>query len=176
MMSEELDDIERVLDHATWELTDKELRLLGQGDYATPREWMRAAAAAAVKKYQERLASKCGPKPCDTCDAIDKTFCERINTTIGHDRACVRITQWLGQQQGYDKGLEDGLKPDVQWRCHRCGALVGGRSKTSGEAKDDYLGHACACIDFGVDAVGGGGGTGGATFALGTNGQPEGEA
>lgn len=55
--------------------------------------------------YQEclkELASKCGPEPCEDCDEVHGNNYRKscLATT-----PCLKAIQWLGQQQGYAKGL-----------------------------------------------------------------------
>lgn len=80
-----------------WELTPRELG----ADTHIARGHHRAIATTAVKKYQEWLASQCGPDPCrnDNCST------EAEECSVKRD--CPDYQYWLGQQQGYAKGLQE---------------------------------------------------------------------
>lgn len=114
---EELDEIEMELnDHSKelqpWMLTDEEIldvcRLEFKQKGWSPASVNRAIATAAVKKYQEWLAKQCGEKPCEGCK-----IAHGCNDTLGARfidfpfHACGTYAQWLGQQQGYAKGLAE---------------------------------------------------------------------
>lgn len=58
-----------------------------------------AIATAAVKKYQEWLAKQCGEKPCLKCKFYDGG-CVYLTD-------CGSLANYLGQQQGYAKGLQE---------------------------------------------------------------------
>lgn len=100
----ELDDIERVLDHAEkpWMLTDSEI-MEAQGVTGVKMldDKTRAIATAAVKKYQEWLASQCGPNPCIGCEAPGEDACREV---IG---MCSKWYIWHGIQAGLAKGLQE---------------------------------------------------------------------
>lgn len=88
-----------------WELTDEEISqaLLWHHGHVLITESYRRIAAAAVKKYQEWLASKCEEKPCPQCELKDDCIEEESPGW------CVEplYREWLGQQQGYARGLEE---------------------------------------------------------------------
>lgn len=112
-MMEELDDIERVLDHAeTWELTDEEILEASRVDmfnedgivnetqgYLTGRKQV---ATAAIQKYQEWLVKQCGENPCIGCEAPGEDACREV---IG---MCAKWHFWHGTQAGLAKGLAQG--------------------------------------------------------------------
>lgn len=123
---EELDDIERVLDHTeTWKLTDSERDQHWQafwkfhyypGDMPS---YLRELEVAAVKKYQEWLASQCGPNPCEGC-CYKKPYVNRKGCAAEDQGECTKPLEWRTQQAGLAQGMQEiaeRIKPILDAVC-----------------------------------------------------------
>lgn len=123
------DDIERVLNAATWEPTDEFMRGVAFGPVFFDKdgklhEEYRRIGRLYVKKYQEWLAKQYGPNPCDTCALV--TILENKPRCITSN-PCLKASRWLRQQQGYAKGLAEAEQLRVQLAGCGVAALGGTR-------------------------------------------------
>jgi hypothetical protein len=98
MMTEELDDIERVLDHAG-NMGWKPFEYFKNAQATDYESFLRGAEA-----YQEWLAKQCWPEPCGEC--THKWLCSDEK----RKHICDQHVSWLGQRQGYAKGQRDLAK------------------------------------------------------------------